>query len=511
MWSVLHFVFSSPWLIGMLPYLAFTALYFCISLVVNLHVGGFNLSAHNTVVQRHSGDAVLASVDILLPTAGEDTTVLANTWNGVRALCSLHEGPTAVIVLDDADRPEVRNLAALYGFSYSVRDNRGWYKKAGNLRHGYALSRQLQHDFVVIFDADFRPRTDFLRELLPYFYADPRLGLVQSPQYFDVLRQQPWLQRGAGSVQEFFYRFSQVARQSHGAAICVGTNAIYRRAALEDTGGTALIEHSEDVHTGFNMRMHGWDVRYVPLILAKGVCPDSMESYFKQQYRWCMGSMSLLGSAKFWETPMSFRARLCYFTGFCYYIHTAMTLFFVWIIPLVLLTVAPYGVTPRNYLLLLPALAYTFVVFPLWHRTDFGSEVWAVKHVYSWAHLFALVDVLRGTPMGWSPTGAARGGSSGRYRVFRIGQVLVGFLPCIAWVVLAGVRVVVWREWQFLPLLVTGTFVAYTTGRVTLYRQRSQASDSYHLIVGAPTVQMQVVVPTGDRALEVEQYWGKGR
>ncbi len=148
---------------------------------------------------------------------------------------------------------------------------------------------------------------------------------MQSPQYFDIHQNQNWLQRGAGAVQEFFYRFSQPARQNHDASICVGSNAVYRRTALAQTGGTALIEHSEDVHTGFDLRLKGWTIQYIPVILAKGLCPDDMKSFFKQQYRWCMGSMSLLGSKKFWKPKISIQGRSSYFSGFLYYIHTAIS------------------------------------------------------------------------------------------------------------------------------------------------------------------------------------------
>ena len=57
------------------------------------------------------------------------------------------------------------------------------------------------------------------------------------------------------------------------AAICVGSNAVYRRAALDSNGGTTLIEHSEDVHTGFDLRRNGWPLRYIPVNLATGLCP----------------------------------------------------------------------------------------------------------------------------------------------------------------------------------------------------------------------------------------------
>jgi cellulose synthase (UDP-forming) len=470
MWSATHFLVgnSALWLLA--PYFAFTIAYFLISLSVNLHQGGFDIKRHRRLVEKWRRVVQYANIDIFLPTAGEEIEILMNTWNGVSALMKTHPGLVCVYVLDDSARQDVRVLAQMRGFFYSSRDNRGWYQKAGNLRHGFHYSQPLAHEFIVIFDADFRPRLDFLSELLPYFYEDPTVGLVQSPQYFDVGHNQSWLERGAGSVQEFFYRFSQVARQSHDAAICVGTNAIYRRDALNEVGGTALIGHSEDVHTGFNLRMAGWKLQYVPLILAKGTCPDNLSGFFRQQYRWCMGSMSLLGSKKFWITTMPMRSRFCYFTGFCYYLHTAITLLVFPLVPLYLLLFAPGEVVAINYLWLAPALTYSFMLFPLWHKSDYGAETWAVKHVYSWAHLIALFDALRHRPMGWTPTGAKASGNS-RYYAFRALQFLLSFLPCLAWTALAAGRVVELQDYPFIPLLAGGLFMMWTTGRVVLYHR----------------------------------------
>jgi cellulose synthase (UDP-forming) len=77
----------------------------------------------------------------------------------------------------------------------------------------------------------------------------------------------------------------QPSRDRSNAAICVGTCALYRRAALERSGGFARIGHSEDVHTGVNLVKVGYRVRYVPAVVGKGICPDTFNQFVTQQYR----------------------------------------------------------------------------------------------------------------------------------------------------------------------------------------------------------------------------------
>lgn len=136
--------------------------------------------------------AVLPGVDLYLPTCGEPLDVLGNAYRAVAAVD--WPGALTVWVLDDADRPEVAALAASYGYEYVVRPDRGHLKKAGNLNHALTLSSA---EFIAILDADFAPRPDFLRHLVPYL-ADPAVGIVQSPQCFDTDESMGWIQRAAG-------------------------------------------------------------------------------------------------------------------------------------------------------------------------------------------------------------------------------------------------------------------------------------------------------------------------
>ncbi|MEW2626312.1 glycosyltransferase family 2 protein [Streptomyces sp. NPDC048106] len=393
-----------PWIWLFTPVLLLSALGFLISLRLDLFTSDFDIEAHRALVRTWS-PREYPSVDVFLPVCGEPIAVLYNTWTHLQRLVETYPGRVVPLVLDDSDSPEVADMADDFGFRYLVRPNRGWFKKAGNLRYGFEHS---DSEFILILDADFAPRADLLEELLPYMDADPGAGIVQSPQYFRILDQQNWIERGAGAVQELFYRSVQVSRQRSDGSICVGSCAVYRRTALAEVGGTSLIEHSEDMHTGFDLRARGWDLRYVPLALATGLCPDTIGAYFSQQYRWCMASMSMLGSLEnFWRVRMRRASRLCYVSGFVYYIESALMIFTGPLIVCVLLLFFPQQIKSTDMWLLLPGLVYLVVVYPLWHRNPYRLEAWATRVLYSWSHVFAVWDVLRRRAMGWQPTGAA--------------------------------------------------------------------------------------------------------
>jgi cellulose synthase (UDP-forming) len=460
--SQVAFVRNAPWLLAILPLMAFTVIYYLISLGVNAFTRGFDLKDHLALVKAWQPQRY-PSVDVFLPVCGEPPHVLQNTWESVRQMAKFYPGTVEVYVLDDFSEPVMERMALRFGFVYQRRPNRGWFKKAGNMR--YAFERTMS-DYILVLDADFAPRVDMLHEMIPYMEREPDLGIVQSPQFFRVHKGQGWLERGAGAVQELFYRSVQVSRNNHSAAICVGSCALYRRAALAEIGGNTLIDHSEDVHTGFDLRTKGWRLRYIPVALAAGVCPPDVASFFTQQYRWCAGSMSLLGSKKFWQQKLSFRGRLSYISGFCYYLHTGLFTLVAPIVPLLMLFVFPVQVGIANYLLIVPSLIYNFLAFPLWHRSRYGFSAYTVKMIYGWSHLFAVFDILRGRRMGWQPTGSTKKKSKTR----RLLIAMWGFTggTGVLWVGGAAYRMVTDDALNFIPLFLTGMFYLAVVGQALL-------------------------------------------
>jgi cellulose synthase (UDP-forming) len=340
------------------------------------------------------------SVDVFVPTAGEDLGLLDNTMLHMTRLT--WPGAIRVYVLDDSGRPAVRQLAQRHGLHYIARPG-SEYKKAGNLR--YAAART-DGEVIAIFDADFVPRHDFLLELVPYL-DDPRVGIVQSPQFFDTGKEMKWVQRCAGSTQELFYRFIQPSRDALGAAVCVGTSALYRRVALDAIGGFPMIGQSEDIYTGLYMADAGYGIRYVPAVLSKGLTPDNIDNFISQQYRWCEGSMTMLASTRFHRTPyLPLRARLSFWSGFLYYISTALTSLIIPLPTIVMTWMFPEWVRSWNTVWLVGALASWLIGYPLVMRGRWRMEVLRLQAVYGFAHLFNIMHLIQQRVVEWHPTGS---------------------------------------------------------------------------------------------------------
>jgi cellulose synthase (UDP-forming) len=425
-WSLLQFALASIKVLWpMLIVLGLNVIGTVLSALTSFNTRRVSAKTHRALVEGWAGPA--SNIDVFLPTYGEDLTVLRNTYTHVKAM--QWAGRIDVHVLDDGDRGEVRELAAQFGFHYLVRPNRGHMKKAGNLQ--YAFDRT-SGDYIVILDADFCPRPDFLWHLVPYM-DDPAVGIVQSPQYFDSGDNLNWIQRTAGATQELFYRWILPSRDRFNAAICVGTCALYRREALSAAGGFAQIEHSEDIHTGLWLMQAGYQTRYVPAVVANGLCPSDMPGFLNQQYRWCNGSLVKLHNENLSgaKVKMTLRQRLCFWAGLFYYITTAVNVVALYLPGLIMATFFPNQVQPAQFVPFLVGLWVYLVVIPLVSKTRWRFEVLRLQMAYSYAHLVAIVHKLRGRSAGWVPTGAVNRPNPLARSISRVGAaaIVLSLLP----------------------------------------------------------------------------------
>ena len=438
------------WLILLLPFGIGIVLGGIINVIWSTQIEPFDHEAHRSRVAI--GANRTWSVDVFICTCGEDPAVVENTIMHATGL--RHTGHVEVYVLDDRGIEEIRSAAGLWGANYLARPDRGWMKKSGNLRYGYERSAG---DIVLVLDADFAVRPDFLQQTLPYF-DDDALGILQTPQFFRTSRDN-WVERGAAAQQEQFYRIGLRARDRHDGAICVGTNALYRRSALDERGGMALLEHSEDIFTGMKVVDAGYRVDYLPLPLASGSTPDNTAALASQQYRWARGNFALAGTPLFKRMRLHPMQRLGLWDGWIFYVTSALSPLVALFVPIVSLAQAPEAITLAPSAMVLPALFTEFYLQPRWLQLSDGRASRRVGLISQVAHLHTLRDHLTDRDQEWIPTGGDRP-SERRAGTDHIPDQIA---TCAVWgftitLVLLGVRVA--TGWAFIDLAPVGLLAA---------------------------------------------------
>jgi len=176
--------------------------------------------------------------------------------------------------------------------------------KAGALAAGLELS---DAEYVAIFDADFVPRPDFLRQALPLFAMPGRVAVVQG-RWAHVNRDQNWLTRAQAIGVDAHFHIVQLARAAAGAFLSFnGTAGVWRREAIDDAGGWRGDTLTEDLDLSYRAQLRGWRIVFDPELVVPAELPPALAAYKSQQRRWACGSMQCarqyLGAV--WGAPIS--------------------------------------------------------------------------------------------------------------------------------------------------------------------------------------------------------------
>lgn len=426
-WQFIHISFYIA--IAFSPVILVILLYHLSQFGVLLFYPGFDADRHKQKVHDFwQQENYLPKVAVFIPAAGEDVQVVEKT---IQDATKIDYPYYKVFVLDDTQDERYRKLAEDTGIYYVRRPNIGEAKKAGNMNYG--LTRIKGFDFILVLDADFRPRQEILREMVPYVEDDT--GIIQTPQHFSmdkIAHSRSKVEYGAAYIQQDFYRVTQVARNRFKAAICVGTSALYNIDALNRVGGFEGVgknkgwAHSEDVHTGlkiinsFNRYDKPYTLRYLPVQLTKGTCPDDHHSFYKQQNRWATGSMQMvISNLTLRSTRLNWPQRLIYGGNALYYFYTMSML----VSPLYLLVLAT-STNPISWsftLYFLPSLFFNHVFEPYVMRkprAPLATSLVVISNAYTF--LQALVLVLIRRPLGWEATGSKSAKKSMHFTSFKI-------------------------------------------------------------------------------------------
>jgi cellulose synthase (UDP-forming) len=255
------------------------------------HRDNTEIAEQNERRSHHNVD--MPPVDVFIPTYNESWDVLERSILGAKAL----DYPNfKVWVLDDTRRDWLRDKCVAMGVRYLRRDdNKG--AKAGNLNNALAISKaETNAPFIMVLDADFVPKRKFLRRVVGFF-DDPRVALVQTPQFFfnpNMLQHNFMLSESWVDEQRFFFDTLQPAKDAWDVSYCCGTSFVARRAAIEDVGGYPTETITEDILLSFKLIDAGYVTRYLNEKLSNGLAPETIAEYIKQRSRWGIGAIQSL-------------------------------------------------------------------------------------------------------------------------------------------------------------------------------------------------------------------------
>lgn len=340
------------------------------------------------------------SVDAFITVYGEPYEIVKKT---VEAAVSM-DYPHNTYILDDGASEKFKKLAKSAGAKYIAREG-SEFAKAGNVNNGLKHSKA---DFFIIFDADHVPEKDFITKTLPYM-ANEKLAMVQTPQYYT--NTQNFIARGAAQSQEIFYKFVCPAKNISDSAFCVGTNMLFRRKAIDEVGGIAEIDHSEDIWTSFQLHSKGWSTLFVNEVLAKGRAPETVVSYMKQQLRWAKGGFGMLfENNPLTQKNLSLDQRIQYFFANTFFFVGFSNLIYILLPILYMLFDIKSVITDTSWLI--HYLPYIFMYYSLsllfLGKLDFSTVSVSLSNFY--AYIMAFFSIIAKSKYEWVATTSKKAG-----------------------------------------------------------------------------------------------------
>lgn len=270
-------------------------------------------------------------VDIFIATYSEDPELLYKTINGCKHMKYPDKKKVHIYLCDDNRRPEMRALAEKMGVNYLDRENNDG-AKAGNLNHALAHSSS---PYVVTFDADMIPKSDFLLKMVPYFVDTEiknkgreekdkvKLGFVQSPQSFynpDLFQFNLFSEHRIPNEQDYFYKDIQVAHTKTNSVIYGGSNTMLSREALEAIGGFYTEAITEDFATGILVQKAGFVSLGTGEPLASGMSATDLQGLIQQRIRWARGVIATGRKMHIFTTKkLSFAQKMNYWASIWYW------------------------------------------------------------------------------------------------------------------------------------------------------------------------------------------------
>jgi cellulose synthase/poly-beta-1,6-N-acetylglucosamine synthase-like glycosyltransferase len=195
-------------------------------------------------------------------------------------------------VLDDSTDESVRSTLEQietlrkegHNIEYIHRTDRKGFK-AGALKAGLEIAKG---EFIVIFDADFLPESNWLFKTIPFF-KNEKIGVVQT-RWGHINRDYSLLTKIQAFALDAHFTLEQVGRNSQGHFINFnGTAGVWRKTCILDAGNWEGDTLTEDLDLSYRAQLKDWKFKYLVDVETPAELPVVISAARSQQFRWNKG------------------------------------------------------------------------------------------------------------------------------------------------------------------------------------------------------------------------------
>lgn len=157
--------------------------------------------------------------------------------------------------------------------------------KAGALKEGLKIAKG---EFIAIFDADFLPKSNWLKRTIPYF-KNEKIGVVQT-RWAHINRNYSLLTKIQAFALDAHFTLEQVGRNSKGHFINFnGTAGVWRKTCIIDAGNWEGDTLTEDLDLSYRAQLKNWEFKYLEDVETPAELPVVISAARSQQFRWNKG------------------------------------------------------------------------------------------------------------------------------------------------------------------------------------------------------------------------------
>jgi len=180
--------------------------------------------------------------------------------------------------------------------------------KAGALKDAMTTATG---EFIAIFDADFIPTPNLLKEQIHHFTAQ-RLGMLQF-RWSHLNQRDSLLTKAQAIMIDAHFALEQSIRCKTGRLFNFnGTAGIWRTETIIDAGHWSADTLTEDLDLSYRAQLRGWEMRYLNDVACDSELPANMSAFKSQQFRWSKGGTQVMIKllSTVWKAPLKLSTKI---------------------------------------------------------------------------------------------------------------------------------------------------------------------------------------------------------